>query len=555
MIRRWIAVWVALTVGLVVLPFEAASQDMEFSVDETTSGPDDAPPPPEAGEPSDALKAALAAYEAGNYQKAAVDLDNIVEGQSKDDAGNRQRAQFFLGKSLFHLRYFQSALAIFDEITQLGRGHLYFDATLQWLAQLATQLPEPAGIIDKVGRYGADQLEQFNTAQDKALYNHLLFLYGRHKYDKGAFDEAIALFQMVAPDSKYYVKAKFFEGITYVRMRQARPAIGAFRAIVEGIDKGTVDAGDEKDRMRNLAWISLARVYYTASNRTDPQTGEQSVDGRLLGQAVESWNQVDQGSEYWLDAVFESSWAFFLADEYSRALGNVHTLFSPYFRDAYYPEAQVLKAVTFFVNCQMPNAESVVFKFHERYDPVKKELEDVLARFQDNTQFFEFLKKVRSGEADLSPKIRAIITSALSDRTVLANVEYVNILEAEEKRLESAPKGFQDASVGARVLQDIALAKSFAIDSTGDLVRGRYTRLINELQDLMNQIDTVDLEIATFLRGNLSDRAKEQMSAAAKSKGGQVEVDEEHQLWPFNGEYWRDELGFYRQQVSNQCGR
>jgi hypothetical protein len=34
-----------------------------------------------------------------------------------------------------------------------------------------------------------------------------------------------------------------------------------------------------------------------------------------------------------------------------------------------------------------------------------------------------------------------------------------------------------------------------------------------------------------------------------------VEVDGEHQVWPFDGEYWRDELGFYRQQVTSQCGR
>jgi hypothetical protein len=26
-------------------------------------------------------------------------------------------------------------------------------------------------------------------------------------------------------------------------------------------------------------------------------------------------------------------------------------------------------------------------------------------------------------------------------------------------------------------------------------------------------------------------------------------------LWPFNGEYWRDELGFYRQVVESACGR
>jgi hypothetical protein len=34
-----------------------------------------------------------------------------------------------------------------------------------------------------------------------------------------------------------------------------------------------------------------------------------------------------------------------------------------------------------------------------------------------------------------------------------------------------------------------------------------------------------------------------------------VKPDDEHMLWPFDGEYWRDELGFYRQVVESACGR
>ena len=528
----------------------AMAQDMEFNIDETGQPP----APPAEGPPSEALATALRLAQQERDQEASVQFQRVVEGETQDAPANVQKAQFFLGKSLYHLRFYQSALSIFDEIGQLGQGHLYFNQTLQWLAQLATQLPEPAGIIEKVGRYGVDQLGQFNTAESADLYNQLLYLMGRYKYSQGEFPEAINLFSQVGQDSPYYVKAKFFEGISHIRARRAQPAVGSFRSIIEAIEAGEVDVEDE-ERMLNLARISLARVYYTAANRTDPATGERIVDGQLLGNAVTMWNDVDQSSEYWLDALFESSWAFFLADEYARALGNVHTIFSPYFQDAYYPEAMVLKAVTFFVNCQVENAGAMVSIFHERYDPVQQELNQVLDQHQDNMQFYQFLQRVRAGQANLSPRIRGIVTTALSDRTLLRHLEYVQVLEGEEARLEQAPAQFKNSSLGARILQDIAVAKSFAIDMTGDLARGRYQRLIEELQDLMNQIDTVDLEIATYTRGQLSQEAQEQMTAAARSGGGEVEVDEEHQVWPFDGEYWRDELGFYRQQVTNQCGR
>lgn len=541
-IRCWA---VAALIGGLSMGASTRAQDMSFGLEET--GQADAPT--KLGKPSKQLAEALSAFEAKNYEQAAIGFERVASGKTKDGRGNRNRAQFLFGQSLYKMRYYQSALTVFDDISAQGPRHLFFGDTLEWLGLLASKLPEASGIIEKVGRYGIGALEEFKEKNPK-LYNQLLYLMGRHLYAQASFRQAIDVFQEVDPKAKQYAYAKFFEGISFVRMRQARPAIASFRAILDAIDAGDVE-GVNEDRMRNLAWISLARVYYTAAN----QGSGGQIDGTLLGQSVESWTRVEQSSEYWLDSLFESSWAFFLADEYSRALGNVHTLYSPYFENSFYPEALVLKAVTFFVNCQVDNAEATVAQFHDRYDPVKQELDAVLRKRQDNAAFFEFLKEVRNNGADLSPRVRPIVSTALSDRTVLQHLEYVQLLDKEEARLEKASETFRSSPVGVKILQDVALAKSFAVDQAGDLARGRYQRLIRELQDLGNQVDTVELEIATFRRGQIDQELQQQMSLAKQSRGGDVNVDEEHQLWPFDGEWWRDELGFYRQQVTNLCTR
>jgi outer membrane protein assembly factor BamD (BamD/ComL family) len=523
---------------------------MTFTVDETGQPP----APPAEGPPSEALANALRLYQQERYQEAAVQFQRVVEGETQDAPANVQKAQFFLGKSLYHQHYYQSALAVFDEISEQGRNNLFFDQTLQWLAQLGSQLPEPAGIIDKIGRFGVDQLAQFDNADNADLYNQLLYLMGRSKYNQGEFEQAIDLFRKVDRTNKWYVKARFFEGISYIRMRKAQPAATAFREIIEAIDSNDVTGVEDTDRMKDLAWISLARVYYTAANKVNAE-GERKVDGVLLGNAVEAWNKIDSGSEYWLDSLFEESWAFFLADEYSRALGNVHTLFSPYFKESFYPEALVLKAVVFFTNCQMKNATAMVQLFHEKYEPVKTKLDELLAKYQDNAAFFDFLKQVRAGEANLPPETRAIIASALSDRAVLANLEYVALLEQEEQTLNKSPSQFKGSSLGARILQDILVAKSFAIDQAGEIAKARYNRLVDEMQDLSNQIDTVEIEVLNYERGQLDRELQAQLTAASESTGGNVFVSPEHNVWPFRGEYWRDELGYYRQQVTYKCGR
>src|SRR5205085_8329545 len=159
-----------------------------------------------------------------------------------------------------------------------------------------------------------------------------------------------------------------------------------------------------EDRMRDLAYMSMARTFYSASIKLDPETNAPNVDGKKLSAAVKYWNQVQVSSEYWLDALFEESWAYFMAGDYPHALGNIHTIQSPYFPKSFYPEAEILKAVIYFANCNYEEATTVVAKFKAKYEPVKRDLEATLGRFKGENQeepFFKFLKEVRAGSANL----------------------------------------------------------------------------------------------------------------------------------------------------------
>ncbi|MDP3276505.1 MAG: tetratricopeptide repeat protein [Deltaproteobacteria bacterium] len=495
--------------------------------------------PPADGPPSEAMANALRLYQQERYQESCVQFQRVVENETGDAPAQIQKAQFHLGKCLYHLRFYQSALAVFDEIVEHQNGrHLYFASTLQWLAQLASQLPEPADIIRRVGRYSPEQLNQFNNAESRDLYNQLLFLLGRAKYNDGNFEEAVGLFNQVQRNSSFYVQARFFMGISHVRNHRSQPAIDAFTNIQDAISEGV--RVEDSQRMNDLAWLERARLYYST---------------RHYDSAIEAWNRVDVDSEYWLDSLFEESWAYYLQQDYARALGNIHTLNSPYFANAFYPESLVLKSVIFFSNCHYDEAESVIAQFNQRYGDVRPELQRYLQQYGDNNSFFRFLKEVRSGSASLPARLRPIVETALGDRTLLRNIEYVNVLESEERRLAGMPPAFRNSSLGARVLQDISVAKSFAVDQAGDLARGRYQRLLDELQDLQNQTTAILIEILNARRGQLSAAIAGEQQRDINTPAARVVADEEHYLWPFNGEYWRDELGFYRQQIAPRCGR
>lgn len=517
----------------------AAAQDMVFTTDDAGEG---APPPPAEGPPSEALANALRLYQQEAYREAAVQFQRVVEGQTRDAPANVQKAQFFLGKCLFHLRFYQSALSVFEEIVQQGGSHTYFQATLQWLAQLSRELPEPAGIIGLTGHYGdsLEVLSEFNTTETRDLYYELLYLMGRHWYAQGEFTAARRFFLEVGPESRYFYHSRFFAGITHVRERHAQPAVRMFRQILDRLE-GRLFLSREERRFRDLAWLSLARIYYST---------------RHWESAVEAWNRISPSSEYWLDALFEQSWARFQVDEFDRALGNIHTLNSPFFTEAFYPEAMVLQAVIYFGQCDYDRAEQSVNTFSETFQPIRDEIESSIRQYEDNSAFFEFLTRVQAGRAELSPELARIARSALSDRTVLRNIEYVRVLDQEEERLNQMPPAFRNSTVGARILQDIAAARAVAVDNAGNLARSRYERLLEELQELLNQGTAILIEILNARRGQLSQEIRDEQAAAAPRRGSAaVGGDAEHVVWPFEGEYWRDELGFYRQPIASQCGR
>ncbi|HKQ71560.1 MAG TPA: hypothetical protein VJT73_19580, partial [Polyangiaceae bacterium] len=374
-----------------------------------------------AGQMTEEAATAKRLFDGERWSEAALGLYRVYKGETGDDPGNRQIAQYHLAIALYRLKFYQASYGIFSEVADKP-NHLKFNETLLWLSKLATQLPEPADIVERVGKYTGDAVGRFKNPQQIDLYWQLNYLLGRYKYRNRQYEEAIQLFNLVDAKSKYFVQGQFFSGISYVQLRKSVPAVQAFQKVVTAVDEG-VEGVEDEARMRDLAFLSMARTYYSASIKLD-ENNTPIIDGTKLSAAVKFWNKVDVGSEYWLDGLFEESWAYFMAGDFPHALGNIHTIEAPYFPKSFYPEAEILKAVIYFANCNYDEATTVVARFKAKYEPIKKDLEGVLSRFKGENQeepFFKFLKEVRSGSANLPATIKPVVEASLSDRQLLRN--------------------------------------------------------------------------------------------------------------------------------------
>src|SRR5688572_15733349 len=109
------------------------NESEEFEPEETGKGPP----------PSKMLERAKKLYDRGDYYSASIEFDKVIKG-NEDSEGNKQRAEFFMGKTLFHLKFYAASMVYFDAIVQKGPPHKYYRRTLQWLAAIAEVLPESA---------------------------------------------------------------------------------------------------------------------------------------------------------------------------------------------------------------------------------------------------------------------------------------------------------------------------------------------------------------------------------------------------------------------------
>ena len=329
-----------------------------------------------AGAGSDVAAQAKKFYETEKYWDAAQSFYRVSIGETGDDEGNKQNRAVRPGEVSVQAALLPSRVLHFQrDRRQPESPQVRRDAALG--GQARHDLPEPADIIERVGKYSEEHVAKFNNDEQRELYWQLNYLLGRYRYRNGKYPEALELFDKVNRKSKYYVQAQFFSGITNVQMRRSSPAVQSFQRILGAIEEGDVPSEDEA-RFRDLAYLSMARTFYSASIKVDENTNQPTVDQTRLSAAVKYWNKVDVTSEYWLDALFEESWAYFMAGDYSHALGNIHTIQAPYFPHAYYPEADVLKAVIYFSNCQYDDALTIVAKFRGQFRPIREELDQDL---------------------------------------------------------------------------------------------------------------------------------------------------------------------------------
>ena len=489
-----------------------------------------------SGPPSGTLARALRLYERRDFHAASILLYQVIKGETGDAEAHRQRAEFTLGKTLYHLGYHTAALTFFDRVLDKGERHRYHNATLKWLAALSRRLPESAGILKRVGGYTPAHLAQPALVE---VRDRLRYLMGRHRYSKGRLDEAASLFEKVAPEADVYPRARYMLGVVNVRLERPERALAAFRVVIR-----KAGATREGRRLREMARLAAARVLF-ALGRFDS--------------SLDQYDRIPQGSTRWLTAVFESGWTSFHRGKFARALGKLHTLRAPYFERHFFPEAHILQAVIYWRHCRWDRTRAALDTFNRRYPRLKQQIDSLLERNREANELYRLARRLRRGEGGelgLEEQVARLARLALDDRSLVKQFAYVERLGRDLARFREADPAWRSTGVAAEVLQDLALQRSLAEVEAGQLASARLRRVSREIRKLTQQAIKVEYETIRAEKDWLQAELQGYLVRRSGGSAAPFKVDDEHQFWPFEGPYapwWRDELDYYYVRVRSSC--
>ncbi|MEN0058867.1 MAG: hypothetical protein AAGB31_08535, partial [Bdellovibrio sp.] len=360
-----------------------------------------------------------------------------------------------------------------------------------------------------------------------------------------------------------------------------------------------VTDGNRTSPLRSIGALTLARMQF---QKSDYKT------------AFQSYLKVDKASPLWLQAMVESAWTQILGEDYEGAAGNMFSLHTDFFKNAFSPESYVVRTVGYLNLCQYGDGIQVLREMNKKYSPWKKKLEEYTKNRKEAVNYYDTVKNwiKNSDLKEVEGLPRSFIVELARHPAFMSVQKQINNYEDEGQRfnrialtlikmerdlvkkqndankdLAEAKKGIKGDSPSPAVMEKIQVAEqklmSYRIQShiakkarvsiknlrTQGLARidkektalriqaslalqSRFTEMLAGLNRVLDQNEVLQYELFS----GAGEHLRYQMAGGEinEKERPELKVQKEKSLnWKFKGEIWEDEVGHYRSSLKNVC--
>ncbi len=470
-----------------------------------------------AGAPG-ALGRAQLDLQAGRDREAAIAFDGVL--RSAEGAG-RSQAELGLARALDGLGLRFSAFFHYAAILDGGPSTPQFVDAAAGAAAAAEDLGDETVAPSLFDRVYGERLAAALPPQPLAQIRSSLALLA---YRAGRYEDAARFAQQVPVDSPGFAKAQYIAGLLQQRKDPAKAA-ETFRAIA------AMPAASED--LRQLAALALGRTLYGMHRYAE------------AGAAYES---LPRFSRHWDEALLEGAWADLRKGDPGGALGKLHSLHSPHLRDEFVPESVNLTAILFQQRCLYPRVRAALEEFDEEYLPMRDQMKKVLQGRPAVEQYWEMLSAS-------DPRLPAAAKQHLAKNERVASiVAYLARLAGEDARIRG-DAGLAGTPLRDELLEAIAQQQELVRRLGGKFVQGRLEDMARLVDLLEGDKELIAFEATKGEKQMLEERFDPQPQLAAQRLARPPMPQTGREYWPFDGEYWPDEIGYYRYTVKDACPR
>jgi tetratricopeptide (TPR) repeat protein len=461
------------------------------------------------------LGGAMQDFNAGRNARAAIGFRRALEAAQETDGA---QAEYFLAQSLERLGFAFGAFFHYAGIVRDRPSHKYWLEAVDGAARTASQLRDDVvapNLFEKV--YG-DRLDGLAPGRLAAIRTSLALLAWR----AGRYEDVARLVRLVPDGSAGSRQARYLTGLLQQRTEPEK-AVETFRALA-----ALPRASSE---LRELSFIALGRTLYALHRYPE---------------ASAAYEKLPRFSRHWDEALFEGAYANMMMGDPGAALGKLHSLHSPHLHDEFVPESLNLTAILYQQRCLYPQVRSTIAQFDREYLPMRDQMKGVL---QGELPLAEYWRMLSAGDSRLPTAVQHHLQK---NERVSAMRAYLEQLDGEAARVRAEP-GLAGSALKNELLEAIARQKELSAQLAGKFVQGRLADMVRLIDVLQGDRELIAFETTKGEKEMLETRFDAEAQLASQRLYRPAIPPTGHEYWPFDGEYWPDEIGYYRYTVKDAC--
>lgn len=235
----------------------------------------------------------------------------------------------------------------------------------------------------------------------------------------------------VKPESTKYPEAQYLASVAEYLTGDVKSSLERQERLLVEVDKRKVTGP-----LKSLIKMNLGRTAYR---------------NKQYKKAIESYQFVGRENSLWIQSLTEQGWMQVLAGDAPGAVGNMHSIQVPMFKDIYKPESYVVRAIGYINICQFGDAKKTLDHLAKIYSPWITTIKTELSKPQKN---FEFYQNVV--DALRTPNNRTTLPQPVL-REISRHKDFLNVQEAINNKVD---EGVQFGFIRGVIQKDLAAAKS-----------------------------------------------------------------------------------------------